>query len=105
MPINRVKVYELLQTVPVGRVTTYKLLAEAVGTKGYRAIGTIVRTNPNPPTIPCHRVVSSGGGIGGFMGETSGTSIEAKKKLLASEGVRCDQGKIVDFGSLIYSFN
>lgn len=104
MPIDRFQVYELLQTVPVGRVTTYKLLAEAVGTKGYRAIGSMVRSNPNPPTIPCHRVVASNGKLGGFMGETKGSSIKIKEKLLAHEGVECKQGKIVNFQKLLYPF-
>lgn len=96
--------YALLQQVPAGRVTTYKLLAEAVGTKGYRAIGAIVRSNPNPPTIPCHRVVASNGKIGGFMGEMGGNAIKKKKNLLALEGVSVKQEHIVDFQQILYSF-
>jgi methylated-DNA-[protein]-cysteine S-methyltransferase len=105
MSINRNQVYALLQKVPSGRVTTYKLLAEAVGTKGYRAIGAIVRANPNPPSIPCHRVVASSGKIGGFMGEISGKSIQKKQRILAQEGVFCRQGNIVNFHQLVYSFS
>lgn len=104
MSINRSQVYALLQQVPAGRVTTYKLLAEAVGTKGYRAIGAIVRSNPNPPTIPCHRVVASNGKIGGFMGEMGGNAIQKKKNMLAREGVNVKQGHIVDFQQILYSF-
>jgi methylated-DNA-[protein]-cysteine S-methyltransferase len=105
MSINRDQVYALLQQVPAGKVTTYKLLAEAVGTKGYRAIGAIVRDNPNPPAIPCHRVVSSNGKIGGFMGENNGSAIQKKKHILAREGVSCKHDSIVNFKQILHSFN
>jgi len=65
------KTYALLKTVPRGRVTTYKALADALGTKAYRAIGQFMRTNPYAPRVPCHRVVASDGTIGGFMGRNS----------------------------------
>lgn len=98
------KTYTLLTQVPKGRVTTYKALAHAMGTKAYRAIGQIMRTNPNAPTVPCHRVVASNGTIGGFMGNTSGKEIKKKIALLTSEGVVIRNNKIVNFSSIIYTF-
>ena len=98
------KTYELLKTVPVGRVTTYKAIAKALGTKAYRAIGQYMRHNPFAPTVPCHRVVSSDGTIGGFMGNTSGKSIRQKIQLLKSEGVMVHDGRIINFKGLLYSF-
>ena len=67
IPFNE-KVYSLLKKVPKGKVTTYKVLAEKLGTKAYRAVGQAIRCNPYAPEVPCHRCVSSVGSIGGFMG-------------------------------------
>ena len=76
------KVYKLLLTVPKGKVTTYKALANALGTKAYRAIGQVMNKNPYAPNIPCHRVIASDGSLGGFA-----FGIAAKKKLLLEEGI------------------
>ncbi len=86
------KVYALLKTVPAGKVTTYKDLALAVGTKGYRAIGQIMNKNPYAPEVPCHRVVASDGSIGGFA-----WGCERKISMLRDEGVEVINGKIADF--------
>ena len=60
------KVYKKLLQVPEGKVTTYGDLAKAVGLKsGQRVIGTIMKKNPFPVIVPCHRVVRSDGKIGG----------------------------------------
>lgn len=91
------RTYALLKTVPAGRVTTYKALAEALGTHAYRAIGQFMRSNPYAPTIPCHRVVASDGTIGGFMGAKSGKNIQKKIMLLRSEGITIQDNKIVNF--------
>jgi len=57
----------MLKTVPCGRVTTYGDLAKALGRSGAsRAVGRAMNTNPNAPTVPCHRVVMSDGCLGGF---------------------------------------
>jgi methylated-DNA-[protein]-cysteine S-methyltransferase len=46
------RVYDLLRTVPEGRVTTYKLIANALGTKAYRGVGQAMRRNPYAPEVP-----------------------------------------------------
>ncbi len=99
------KTYELLKTVPKGRVTTYKALADALGTRAYRAIGQFMRTNPYAPTVPCHRVVASDGTIGGFMGKTGGKEIRKKIALLKKEGVAVSHGKIAHFTTALYRFS
>lgn len=96
------KAYELLKTVPPGRVTTYKALATALHTKGYRAIGQFMKRNPYAPRVPCHRVVRSDGTIGGFMGKMSGKEIQKKIALLASEGIRVQHNTLVDFTRVYY---
>lgn len=46
------KIYDLLRTVPKGRVTTYKQLANALGTKAYRGVGQAMKRNPYAPEVP-----------------------------------------------------
>ena len=98
------KTYELLKTVPVGRVTTYKAIAKALGTKAYRAIGQYMRHNPFAPTVPCHRVVSSDGTIGGFKGTRTGKEIEEKIRLLQSEGIHIINRKVSNFEDVCFQF-
>jgi len=87
------KVYTKLLQVPEGKVTTYSDLAKAVGLKnGQRVIGTIMKNNPFPVIIPCHRVVRSDGKIGGY---TYGEMV--KFKMLTKEGIKIKDGKIIDF--------
>ena len=98
------KTYALLKTVPRGRVTTYKALADALGTKAYRAIGQFMRTNPYAPRVPCHRVVASDGTIGGFMGKTGGKEIQKKIALLTGEGINIEGRKVLEFERVFYRF-
>lgn len=97
-------VYQTLKQVPAGRVTTYKLLAAAVGCKSAQAVGQALRRNPFAPDIPCHRVIRSDLTIGGFMGEKTGAAINKKINLLRQEGVAFKDGRLLD-GSKIYLFS
>jgi len=96
------KVYEVLRNVPSGRVTTYKNIAQRLGTKAYQAVGTALANNPYAPQVPCHRVVASDGSIGGFMGQKVGKNIDKKIKMLKSEGVIIVNGKVVNFEEIKY---
>jgi methylated-DNA-[protein]-cysteine S-methyltransferase len=74
---------ELASGVPYGTVVGYQDLADRVGEPGAaRAVGAAMGANPLPVVVPCHRVIESGGGIGGFGG-----GLEIKRQLLALEGV------------------
>jgi methylated-DNA-[protein]-cysteine S-methyltransferase len=67
-----------------GEVASYGEIAGRAGSpRAARAVGNAMRTNPIPIVIPCHRVIASGGTIGGYGG-----SVEVKRALLAHEGVR-----------------
>jgi len=81
--------YSLLRKVPRGKVTTYKALARALGTKAYRAVGNAMNKNPHASEVPCHRVIKSDGSVGGFA---SGT--ENKIRLLEKEGIVIENNKI-----------
>lgn len=84
-------VYILLSKIPPGKVSTYGDIVKALGhPKAARAIGRIIANNPNPISIPCHRVVKSNGEIGGFAyGE------ESKREILEKEGIKF-QNRIVE---------
>ncbi len=61
------KVYTVVLSIPLGEVRTYKWVASKAGKpKAARAIGQILKRNPYPLIIPCHRVISSSGKIGGY---------------------------------------
>ena len=98
------QVWDLMKKIPQGKVTTYKILAEKLGSKAYRAVGNACRRNPYAPLVPCHRVVQSDGNIGGFNGHTSGPSITKKINMLQKEGVPVRNGKIVNFQRFLYKF-
>ncbi|MFI6724386.1 methylated-DNA--[protein]-cysteine S-methyltransferase [Streptomyces sp. R-74717] len=80
---NRQVLRELAAGVPYGAVVGYGDLAERAGQPGAaQAVGAAMGSNPLPVVVPCHRVVESDGGLGGFGG-----GLETKRKLLALEGV------------------
>ncbi|WP_405657114.1 methylated-DNA--[protein]-cysteine S-methyltransferase [Streptomyces sp. RK9] len=80
---NRQVLRELAAGVPFGTVVGYGDLARRVGQPGAaQAVGMAMGANPLPVVVPCHRVVESDGGIGGFGG-----GLETKRRLLALEGV------------------
>ena len=77
------KVWRKVMEIPYGELRSYKWVAGEIGsTNASRAVGNAVGVNPVPPIVPCHRVVCSDGGLGGY---SSGISI--KKRLLRLEGI------------------
>ncbi|KAK0651642.1 6-O-methylguanine DNA methyltransferase [Cercophora newfieldiana] len=85
----------LLCQVPPGSFTTYGILATYLRSSP-RAVGNALRNNPFAPTVPCHRVVATGGLLGGFKGKVgrrdgdSCLTLQEKRSLLRKEGVRFD---------------
>ena len=79
----QIKVWKSLMKIEYGQVATYKDIAILANCpKGYRAVGNANGKNPIPIIIPCHRIISSDGGLGGFS-----AGIDRKIGLLAIEGV------------------
>jgi methylated-DNA-[protein]-cysteine S-methyltransferase len=77
------RVLKATARIPFGEVSTYKgVAAEAGSPRGFRAAGNALGSNPIPIIVPCHRVLHSGGGLGGYTG-----GLERKRVLLAVEGV------------------
>ena len=98
------RVWNLMESIPKGKVTTYGLIARKLRTRAYRAVGNACRRNPYAPRVPCHRVVRSNGTIGGFGGKTSGKNIQNKIEMLRREGVEVHDGRIVDFDHVLFKF-
>ena len=75
-------VWFALADIPYGETVSYAELAARVGRpRAFRAVGQANGANPLPIVLPCHRVVASGGGIGGYGGGP-----DLKRRLLALEG-------------------
>jgi methylated-DNA-[protein]-cysteine S-methyltransferase len=77
-------VLQAARGIPPGRVWTYGQIARAIGKpKASRAVGQALGCNPLPIVIPCHRVIASDGGLGGYSG---GGGLQSKRFLLSLEG-------------------
>ena len=81
----QIKVWKYLITIPKGQIRTYLDIAKAIKKpKAVRAVANAVGKNPYAPKVPCHRVIRSDGGLGGYSGPGG---IKTKKKLLKKEGI------------------
>lgn len=75
------KVFAVVSKIPKGKTLTYKQVAKLAGSaNAYRAVGNIISKNYDPK-IPCHRVVRSDGGMGGYN-----RGVKSKIELLKKEG-------------------
>jgi len=91
--------YSLVAQIPKGRVSTYGLLAEALGDKiASRAVGKMLNQNPYAPRVPCHRVVRSDGTLGGFA-----RGKDEKEDLLKKENVMIKEGKVKNFEEILFT--
>jgi methylated-DNA-[protein]-cysteine S-methyltransferase len=80
------KVYEAARRIPCGQVRTYGELAQEIGVpKAAQAVGAALGRNPVPIVIPCHRILASRGGTGGF---SAPGGVETKFRMLRIEGAR-----------------
>jgi AraC family transcriptional regulator, regulatory protein of adaptative response / methylated-DNA-[protein]-cysteine methyltransferase len=78
----QLQVWRELTRIPLGETRSYQEVAEAVGKPlAARAVGNACGNNPVVIVVPCHRVIASGGGLGGY-----GLGLDAKRLLLANEG-------------------
>jgi methylated-DNA-[protein]-cysteine S-methyltransferase len=76
------RVLEATARIPFGATATYKQVATDAGNaRAYRAAGNALGSNPIPIVVPCHRILHSGGGLGGYTG-----GLDRKRVLLGVEG-------------------
>ena len=125
VPPHYWRVYDLIQQIPAGKVTTYKAICDALGEGSPRSstsprlpneslcsldvwctlVGTALANNPFTPFIPCHRIIASNRTIGGFCGEknkpgsknrSTVSHCDWKLRMLRLEGVKFDkQGHLI----------
>lgn len=80
----QIMVWKELMKIPSGETRSYKEVAEAIGRpNSSRAVANACAKNPHLDVVPCHRVIRSDGGLGGYSGEGG---VGAKLRLLNSEG-------------------
>ena len=79
------RVWEQISAIPNGQTHTYGQLATALK-NAPRAVGQACGANPYPLVVPCHRVIASGGGLGGFNRQGGGFLLAVKRWLLRHEG-------------------
>ncbi|MBI4989572.1 MAG: methylated-DNA--[protein]-cysteine S-methyltransferase [Rhodocyclales bacterium] len=77
-------VWRAIAAIPPGRTLTYGEIAKRLKSAP-RAVGQACGRNPYPVAVPCHRVVASGGGLGGFANARGGYLLDTKRWLLAHE--------------------
>ena len=94
------KVYETVRRIPKGKVATYGQIAALCGApKASRVVGSALHRNPEPVSIPCHRVVNRFGGLApafAFGGQ------QVQKSLLESEGVKVSEQFSVDLSEYLW---
>jgi O-6-methylguanine DNA methyltransferase len=92
MKAFRQRVLSAVRRIPAGRVATYGDIAALAGSpRAWRAVGTIMRECRDPGT-PCHRVIASGGGLGGYGG-----NLQLKRELLRAEGLEVGMTRVRGF--------
>lgn len=86
------EVYELIKTIPYGKVTTYGDIAKALGRpRSARIVGYALHVNPDPQNIPCYKVVNKDGFLTpafAFGGE------DAQRERLESENIVVENGRV-----------
>lgn len=95
------RVYQLLQTIPRGYVTTYGDLSKAAAVNSPQAVGQILHRNPDPVNVPCYKVVFADGRLS--SGYAAG-GVEEQQKRLESDGIRV-AGSSVDLQTCRYRFS
>lgn len=100
-PFHR-RVYEVARTIPPGETLSYGDIAAKLDTPGgARAVGQALRRNPFAIVVPCHRVLASGGKLGGF---TANGGITTKLRLLGLESTHANGGEFFE-GDGVFGFD
>ena len=91
------RIYEVVRTIPAGRVMSYGRVAALAGNpRGARGVGFALHRNPEPGVIPCHRVVGSNGSLTGYAG-----GIRKKLALLELEHIDVSRFTIPSSGTAL----
>ena len=89
------RVYDIVKTIPQGRVTTYGLIAKKLGmASSARTVGWALNASHNDSSIPAHRVVNRNGLL---TGKHHFKGFDLMKQLLENEGTKVKDDKVIDF--------
>jgi len=95
------KVYEIVKTIPAGKVTTYGLIAKKVGIpSSARTVGWALNSCHNDSSIPAHRVVNRNGYL---TGKHHFKGFDLMRQLLENEGIRIIDDKVMDFKNKLWT--
>ena len=95
------RVYDVVRTIPFGRVTTYGLIAKKLGTaSSARTVGWALNACHNDSSIPAHRVVNRNGLL---SGKHHYKGFDLMKQLLENEGIEVNDDKVVDFNIKLWN--
>lgn len=98
--VHQQKVWDAMQTIPYGETETYGDIAQQL-TSSAQAVGGACGRNPIPILIPCHRVVSRAGKLGGYSGDGG---LYTKRALLVLEGaLTVEQGYALEHAGALDS--
>ncbi|RLJ01715.1 MAG: cysteine methyltransferase [Candidatus Aenigmatarchaeota archaeon] len=93
------KVFKLLRKIPEGKITTYKEIGLKLNLNP-RIVGRILSENEDLENIKCYKVVKSDGKVGGYK-----LGIKEKIKRLEKDGIKVENGRIVDFEKRVLRFS
>lgn len=86
------RIYEVVKQIPKGSVASYGQIAALAGNRRWsRVVGYALHVNPDPGTIPCHRVVTKEGKVSAAFAFGGGNR---QIELLREEGIQIEEGKI-----------
>lgn len=89
------RVLAAVRRIPPGRVATYGDIAALAGSaRAWRAAGSVMR-ECRDPGVPCHRVIASGGALGGY-----GSHLQLKRELLRAEGLEVSPNRVRRFAHI-----
>ncbi len=95
------RVYKVVRTIPVGRVTTYGLIAKKLGSaSSARTVGWALNACHNDSSIPAHRVVNRNGLL---SGKHNFKGFDLMRQLLENEGIEVNDDKVVDFNIKLWN--
>ena len=75
-------VMDVVSKLKYGEKISYSGIGAKINSKAYRAIGNVLKKNPLPLIIPCHRIIKKDGSLGGFMGKTGNKWQQDLKRIL-----------------------
>ena len=94
------RVYAVVQRIPIGKVATYGLIAELLGTKDARRVGHALHANPDDSLTPCHRVVFSDGRL---APEYAFGGLNEQRRRLEREGISFTDTQNVDLRTCLWN--